>query len=126
MILLLLNNDCVRDILSEVAKQPMNEFINDMPERLSHKYKSDDVNYALSILNEENCIHCDVYYGNDQLIMYSVGTMTKKGLDLYSKIQSDTVWNKVKAKIKLLGGSVSINLLSSIATNVVTSLSSSH
>lgn len=113
---MLLNIDCVRDILSEIAKQPMDTFIHDMPDRLS-KYKIDDVNYALSILNEEECIHCDVYYGNNKP-MYSVGTMTKKGLDLYSKIQSDTAWNKIKNKLKQFGESISISLLSTVATDV--------
>lgn len=119
---MLLNDNCVRDILIEIANEPSsNSFIDDMEVRLQDKYDKETVFYALQVLKEEHYIHADEYYGNNQLD-YSVGAMTKKGLDLFSKIKSDNVWNKVTKLLEKVGGSVSISTLSSLATKALLSL----
>lgn len=119
---MLLNEDCVRDILTEIANEPTtHSFINDMDTRLKDKYDQETVFYALQILLEEEYIHADVYYGNNRP-NYSVGSMTKKGLDPYSKIQNDNVWNSVKSSLAKAGAHVSLSVLSSVATKAFLSL----
>jgi predicted transcriptional regulator len=122
VIKLLLNEDCVRDILIQIAKKPNDHsFIDDMEIRLKDKYNKETVFYALQILKEEGYIHADEYYGNNQLD-FSVGNMTKKGLDLYSKIQNDDVWARVKQSLLKFGSSVSMSVLSSLATKAFLAL----
>lgn len=119
---MLLNEDCVRDILTEIANEPSaHSFIDDMEIRLKDKYDKETVFYALQILQEDEYIHADVYYGNNKP-NYSVGAMTKKGLDLYSKIQNDNVWNNVKKSLAKLGSGVSMNILSTLATKAFLAL----
>lgn len=119
---MLLNEDCVRDILIEIANEPSAySFIDDMEIRLKDKYDKETIFYALQILKEEGYIHADEYYGNNQPD-FSVGSMTKKGLDLYNKIKSDNVWIEVKQSLLKLGSGVSMSVLTSLATKAFMSL----
>ena len=59
---MLLNEDCVRDILIQIAKKPnAHSFIDGMEIRLKDKYNKETVFYALQILKEEGYIHADEY-----------------------------------------------------------------
>lgn len=114
-----LNPDCLRDILSKIAKLPMGQFINSFPPEFMNKYSKDDIEYTIQIIDEENLAHVSLNWGNNVLVRYSLGQMTLSGQQLYSKIKSDTVWNKVKEKIKSIGSAFSVELIKLAAGKVI-------
>ncbi|WP_283601189.1 DUF2513 domain-containing protein [Ligilactobacillus aviarius] len=114
-----LNPDCLRDILSEIAKLPMGNFLNTLPKEITDKYSEDDIEYTIQIIEEEELAHVSLNWGNNVLARYSLGQVTLSGQQLYSKIKSDTVWNKVKDKIRSIGSAFSVELIKIAAGNII-------
>lgn len=117
-----LNPDCLRDILSEIAKLPMGNFLNSLPQKITDKYSKDDIEYTIQIIDEEQLAHVSFTWGNNRLARYSLGQMTLSGQQLYSKIKSDTVWNKVKDKIKSIGCAFSVELIKVAAGKIISGM----
>lgn len=107
-----LNPDCLRDILSEIAKLPMGQFLNSLPKEITEKYSKDEIEYTIQVISEEKLAHVDLNWKNNgNISLYFLGQMTLSGQQLYAQIKSDAVWKKVKDEIKALGKPVSVNLI---------------
>lgn len=121
-----LNPDCIRDILLAIEKT--SDFDN--------VFYLDDENYDSLVPGYDfNTVmyhlrQCDLYgYLYNSSISCtgscSVVDLTPKAHEFINNIRKDTNWNKTK-EVAGKVGSFSLNVLSQIATNVITSLINSY
>lgn len=117
-----LNYDCIRDVLLEIEKLPLNQETN--PTKLKETltmYSSEDIIYTCIKLEEAKFISASIskYGMNNYLI--NIKDITYLGHQFLADIHSDTIWNDVKAISKKVGSN-SIKALTQIATSVVTEI----
>lgn len=115
-----LNHDCLRDVLLEVEKIPLGGKLHsrDLAEQMP-KYEHDVVIYTIRKLFEGKYIS-----GNEPTSNHSGGVvkeLTLKGHNFLDTIRPKETWDLVKEKANSIG-SVSIDVLSSIASQVGTAI----
>ena len=129
-----LNYDCVRDVLLALEESltidveddgdySYNSLISNeiiQLDRLS-KYSKKDIIYSVLKLFEAGYLNGDIYNEGDGLISFCVNDIKYKGHEFLQAIKSDTVWEDVK-KITIKIGSISLPIISSIASNVISKL----
>lgn len=119
-----LDMDCVRDVLlaleqlTEVGENHLYRHVTteDVCTQVPN-FDEKNVYHTLYTLHQANYIEAnriDFCGGSDLLIE----TITWPGYELLNNLRSDQVWESVKEKIKPLG-TVSINVLSQLATKIV-------
>ena len=58
-------------------------------------------------------------YGDDRIYTFSVGSLTWAGHDFLDKIRENTMWNRTKNKIKENALPMTLEIIKSVATNLI-------
>ena len=89
-------------------------------------YEKEQIAHHCKLIYEANLIddYSEKYASND-LYLYSVGALTWEGHDFLDQIRQDTIWNKIKNVITRKGLPVSIDIIKSIATSIISSMTQS-
>lgn len=115
------NPDCVRDILIHIesfeygSAHTIGEIRSELP-----SYSYEELDYHCLHLYDAGFIQANIRR-LDLPQVSIVFDLTYQGHQFLNEIRSDNVWNKTKETAKSIG-SFSINTLSTIATEVITSL----
>lgn len=118
-----LNYDCVRDVLlyleDNLSLNNSITFPSDIKESLLLKYSKDDVLYTVKILLNKKLILGDDNF-NYATGMYTanIESLSFDGHSFLDNIRDNQVWSKSK-KILSAFKSVSIEIISQVATNVI-------
>jgi Hypothetical protein (DUF2513). len=119
-----LNRECVRDILLVLEEFKYDEILNTTDlkenERLS-KYDFFEAVYAIEKLKEAGYINGKVLYADNTVYDVSVKSITWDGHQFLDNIRDDGIW-KVTKNIASKFSSVSISMLSNIASTVISQL----
>ena len=124
-----LNPDCIRDILITVeANTDFNHIYTYLASELPNehylsKYSNDEVIYHISQCDKSNLIENVNYFDAGDMI--TISDLSPEGQEFLNNIREDTNWHKTKEVAGKIG-SFSLNMLSQIATNIVTSLINTH
>ncbi|EGO2515536.1 hypothetical protein Q9Q_01568 [Enterococcus faecalis EnGen0078] len=119
-----LSHDCIRDILLFSESLPYNEpafgdkiFKSD----LLKKYSSEEINYAVSKLGDDDAqlIKGYVKFASNKPYMTYISSLTFDGHKYLDNIRDPKIWKESK-KISSKLASVSIDIMSEIAAKVVT------
>ena len=118
-----LTPDCIRDVLLELETFHIGVYKVDSFQNCLLHYSSEQILYTLIKLYEGAYINAQLIRSSDgQLITFRVYDMTFQGHEFLEKIRSDTVWNqKLKPVFKTIG-SMSLEVISSVANSAITSL----
>lgn len=122
-----LNPECIRDImfyLEENLTMNSNLEINeisvfDLPEKLN--YSIEEIANTLLVLDDANFIVCYRNNGDDAIVALDIYRITYTGYQFLESIRPDSVWKKVQT-ISGNIGSFSLNVISQIATSVLTQM----
>ena len=118
-----LNIDCVRDVLLELESFPMGSCSIKSFENSINKYGRDDVAYTLMKLIEAKYINAEYQRSITGSIRFmNFYDMTFQGHEFLEKIRSDTIWNQKLKPAFSSFGSMSFDVISSVASAVITSL----
>ena len=114
-----LNYDCVRDVLlyleNNLSLNNSITFPSDIKESLLLKYSKDDVLYTVKILlNKKLILGAD----NFNHATANIESLSFDGHSFLDNIRDNQVWSKSK-KILSAFKSVSIEIISQVATNVI-------
>lgn len=118
---MVLDHDCVREILLAVEQCPFNQTLN--VEKLADKlpdFDEETIQYACLKMGEGNLLNMDVLPPNMSYIpeVGRIYSMTYEGHEFLDTIREKTVWDKVMATLKTGGGS-SLKLLGEVAKEVI-------
>lgn len=123
-----LNYDCIRDILLFIEKtqkvnsngyiQPITE--DTLIKALSNIYSCEELIYNTQKLYEANFI--------DLLELKTLGgysfqikDITFAGHQYLNNIRNQNIWNQTKEKLKIVGGSASLSIISNLANKIISS-----
>ncbi len=84
-------------------------------------YTEDQVYYHIKLLTETGLIE-GRDAGIDQYFMWYASTLTWEGHEFLDSIRNEAVWNKIQEIVKEKGGSISMEVLKSLAIKVSESL----
>lgn len=125
---MILNPDCVRDILLTVESKEfgaiitLNNLMDDLPQ-----YSESELHYTCLKMSEGNLL--DILpvkcLGSNMPGIKYINSITYYGHEFLENIKSDTAWNKTKEIAKTVG-SYSLSTLGTIASNVITELINKH
>ena len=121
-----LDIDCVRDILLEFEDLPVGcHTPYSFPKSISEN-GIENVEYTLAKLKEAGYINADIrLYPSGQYDYCGIYNMTFSGHQFIEKIRDNKVWAKTKT-VAAGVGSFSFDLITQIATSVITGLISRH
>lgn len=122
-----LNPECIRDIIFYLEENltmnsdlEINEIsIFDLPEKLN--YSIEEIANTLLVLDDANFIVCYRNNGDDAIVALDIYRITYTGYQFLESIRPDSVWKKVQT-ISGNIGSFSLNVISQIATSVLTQM----
>lgn len=122
-----LNPECIRDIMFYLEENltmnsdlEINEIsIFDLPEKLN--YSIEEIANTLLVLDDANFIVCYRNNGEDAIVALDIYRITYTGYQFLESIRPDSVWKKVQT-ISGNIGSFSLNVISQIATSVLTQM----
>lgn len=113
--------DLLRDMLlkieesgSEINPLSIEDFLelNADPEIISyHLYLLEDANFI-------NVAFTNQFYDTTN---YFVATLTMRGCDYLDAVRDSSIWNKVKEKLKTVGGSAAMDVVKTIAVKIAIS-----
>ncbi|MCJ0597768.1 DUF2513 domain-containing protein [Enterococcus cecorum] len=118
-----LKHDCVRDILIFIEDLPFNhQAMNDeifSSERLS-KYSKDEIIYAIERIGNDDAqlINGYVMYASNEPYIVCVKSLTFDGHQYLNNIRDPKVWSETKKATSKIA-SVSLDIMSSVASNVI-------
>lgn len=118
-----LNYDCVRDVLlyleNNLSLNNSITFPSDIKESLLLKYSKDDVIYTVKILlNKKLILGDDNFNYSTGMYTANIESLSFDGHSFLDNIRDNQVWSKSK-KILSAFKSVSIEIISQVATNVI-------
>lgn len=123
-----LNPDCVRDIMLflennlSISSDDLKIIeTNVFTIAKSLDYPIGEIANTLLVLGEANFIKCPHSYANNRIYTLNVSHITYSGYEFIERIRPKTVWDKVK-KIGANIGSLSIDMISNIAIDVIAQL----
>lgn len=121
-----LNHECIRDILLFSEELPYLEHASGdqiFNSKRLKKYSSDQINYAITRLgsNDAQLIKGNVKITNGNPYITTISGLTFEGHKYLDNIRDPKVWSESK-KIASKLGSVSIDIMSTIATSVITKM----
>ena len=118
-----LTPDCIRDVLLELETFHIGVYKVDSFQNCLLHYSSEQILYTLINLYEGAYINAQLIRSSDgQLITFRVYDMTFQGHEFLEKIRSDTVWNQKLKPVFTTIGSMSLEVISSVANSAITSL----
>lgn len=118
-----LNYDCVRDVLlyleDNLSLNKSITFPSDIKESLLIKYSKDDLLYTVKILlNKKLILGDDNFNYATGIYTANIDSLSFDGHSFLDNIRDNQVWSKSK-KILSAFKSVSIEIISQVATNVI-------
>lgn len=118
-----LNYDCVRDVLlyleNNLSLNNSISFPSDIKESLLLKYSKDDLLYTVKILlNKKLILGADNFNYATGMYTVNIESLSFDGHSFLDNIRDNQVWSKSK-KILSAFKSVSIEIISQVATNVI-------
>lgn len=118
-----LNYDCVRDVLlyleDNLSLNNSITFPSDIKESLLLKYSKDDLLYTVKILlNKKLLLGADNFNHATDMYTANIESLSFDGHSFLDNIRDNQVWSKSK-KILSAFKSVSIEIISQVATNVI-------
>lgn len=118
-----LNYDCVRDVLlyleNNLSLNNSITFPSDIKESLLLKYSKDDLLYTVKILlNKKLILGDDNFNYATGIYTANIDSLSFDGHSFLDNIRDNQVWSKSK-KILSAFKSVSIEIISQVATNVI-------
>lgn len=118
-----LNYDCVRDVLlyleDNLSLNKSITFPSDIKESLLIKYSKDDLLYTVKILlNKKLILGDDNFNYATGIYTANIESLSFDGHSFLDNIRDNQVWSKSK-KILSAFKSVSIEIISQVATNVI-------
>ncbi|MDD3404482.1 MAG: DUF2513 domain-containing protein [Hespellia sp.] len=123
-----LNISCLRDILLYCESSvPMTESLSFDGVRLNQlsaaltDYSKSDIAYSLIMLDEANLVDCYFVNADNGIVDALLYRLTYSGHQFLEEIKPEPVWNKVQ-KVSGSIGSKSLDVLSSIASSIISSL----
>ena len=118
-----LTPDFIRDVLLELETFHIGVYKVDSFQNCLLHYSSEQILYTLIKLYEGAYINAQLIRSSDgQLITFRVYDMTFQGHEFLEKIRSDTVWNQKLKPVFTTIGSMSLEVISSVANSAITSL----
>lgn len=117
---MVLDHDCVRDILLAVEQCPFNQTLNlEKLEALLPDYSVETIWYACLKMGEGGLLEMMTVplYGSDMPGIKQITCMTYDGHEFLDTIRKKTIWEKVK-DIAIKSGAGSIKFLGEIAKEV--------
>lgn len=118
-----LTPDCIRDVLLEFETFHMGVYKVDAFQNCLSRYGKEQTLYTLIKLYEGGYINGALMRSRDgQLITFRIYDITFQGHEFLEKIRSDTVWNQKLKPVFTTIGSMSLEVISSVANNAITSL----
>lgn len=118
-----LTPDCIRDVLLEFETFHMGVYKVDAFQNCLSRYGKEQTLYTLIKLYEGGYINGALMRSRDgQLITFRIYDITFQGHEFLEKIRSDTVWNQKLKPVFTTIGSASLEVISSVANNAITSL----
>ena len=118
-----LTPDCIRDVLLELETFHIGVYKVDSFQNFLLNYSSEKIHYTLIKLYEWSYIKDKLIISYDlKLITFRVYDMTFQGHEFLEKIRSDTVWNQKLKPVFTTIGSMSLEVISSVANSAITSL----
>lgn len=122
-----LNVDCIRSVLLELEKIPYGQSLR--PQSLYSSLKTfdeNDINYSVIMLKEAGFIDAVIVESDDRSILrFVVNDITWDGHQFLNNVRELSVWEKAKDKCSKIG-SLSIPLLSDVASAIISSLITSQ
>lgn len=117
-----LDHNCVRSILLELEETlTLNDVLSlhQMKNfKTFEKFGHETSVYTLTKLIEAEFLKGSVPVGDNEIIDVLVGSITWEGHQFLDNIRDNDVWSKTKDSVKSLS-SVSLSVLSSVATSVI-------
>ena len=122
-----LNPDCIRDILMEIESSvSLNNYLvieTDKPSSLWSTYSWEEVAYHINQCLMSGLItNADIYVSDGYA---TITDLSPKGHEFLANIRNDNIWTNTKSIAKKIG-STSLDALSQVASNVITTLILSH
>ena len=116
-----LNKDCVRDVLLYLEEHLGYDDRLDASSIKIEPYTYEEILYTISLLSEAGYIKTIPIRNLSAATSYFVVSILMPGHDLLDNIRDNTVWTKtIKTASKFT--SVSLNILSSVASNVLSTM----
>lgn len=116
-----LNKDCVREVLIYLEEHlGYNDHLDASTIQID-PYTSEEILYTISLLSEARYIKAIPIRNLSAATSYFVVSILMPGHDLLDNIRDNTVWTKTK-KTASKFTSVSLNILSSVASNVLSTM----
>jgi hypothetical protein len=83
-------------------------------------YSNEVINYQLDLLNDVKYVDMKITHVQGQKAgIYSINRLTQQGHDYLDSIRDVTIWKNVKEKIAKLAGSVSLEIIKTIAIEII-------
>ena len=80
----------------------------------------DTVAYHCKILADAGLLDSyEPIYGDDRIYAFSVGSLTWAGHDFLDKIRENTMWDRIKDKIKYNTFPMNLEVIKNVATNLI-------
>lgn len=115
-----LNQDCVRDVLIYIEENlPYGDELQATDIKISN-YTINEILYTVSLLYDENYIKA-IQIKGFECNSYIIQSLTMRGHELLDNIRDSKVWKKTKETTSKFA-SVSLKILSSVASGVLTSM----
>lgn len=124
-----LNQDCVRELMLEL--EDILEFDNGISYekveelKITSDYPYETIIYTIKKLNEAGYIKAKFFYADNSLYNLSIDDITWEGHKFLDNIRDNFVWKKTKS-ITSKFSSVSFNVISEVASNVILNLIKSN
>ncbi|WP_245829188.1 DUF2513 domain-containing protein [Salipaludibacillus agaradhaerens] len=77
-------------------------------------YSSEEISYHIKLMHECELVEARDS-GIDQVFLWYVGDIRCKGHEFLNAIRNESIWNKLKNKLKEEGGAIPFSVLSSLA-----------
>ena len=117
-----LNADCMRAILLEIEKQPLNSSLrlSELKNAISD-FESDEVEYAVLKLDEADFINATIAHYDNGYYISSIDSITYNGHQFLETIRDNKVWSKTKTICGKIG-SFAVDVITKVSSEVITNL----
>jgi Hypothetical protein (DUF2513) len=109
--------DIVRKILALVEDQPAGDPVNGMP--TIGDASPATIAEHVQIMTDAGLLTGQVIGSSEQGYGVLIFGLTWKGHDFLESIRNDTIWNKIRTKIKSAGAGMTIEIIKELATSYI-------
>lgn len=115
---MMLNHDCVRDILLYLESIPYDPMLINSKDIELPKYSYEEILYSLKKLKEAGFINMTKVNFEQSTFIESI---TWSGHDFLDNIRDNKTWRETISKISKTVGSASIDIISRVAVSIINS-----